>query len=115
MKEPPKTVTLNLNEPLRESPRRATSLALELATSYKLDFLAELAGAANTSRGEIISMLIGEAPEDAEELERRILAHRKKAVGDMVPAQADQPRGDDENVVEMPLRPPGRPSRRNVS
>jgi hypothetical protein len=114
MKHPPKTVTLNLDEPLRGSPRQATSLSLEMAISHRLDVLAELAGAANASRGEIISMLIGEAPEDAEELEQRLLAHRKKAVGDVIPAQLDQPH-DGENVVRLEPRSPGRPSRRNAS
>jgi hypothetical protein len=114
MKKPPEAVTLNLDEPLRGSPRQATSLSLEMAISHRLDVLAELAEAANASRGEIISMLIGEAPEDAEELERRILAHRKKAVGDVIPARPDEPL-DGENVVRLEPRPPGRPSRRSAS
>jgi hypothetical protein len=113
MKKPPRTVTLNLDESLDESPRQATSMALPLAVSHKLDVLAELAKAMNATRAEIISMLIVDAPEEAEALEQAILAYRKKSVRDVVPVRPGQP-AEDENVVELPLRSPGRPSRRSA-
>lgn len=87
-------------------------MSLPMAISYKLDALAELAKAASATRAEVISMLIDQASEEVEDLERGILAYRKKSVRDVLPASG-QP-ADDRNVVELPLRTAGRPSRRSA-
>ncbi len=113
MKKPPKTVSLNLDELLADSPRQATSLSLPMAVSYKLDHLAELAKAANTSRGEIIAMLVDAAPEEGEDLERALLAYRRKSVRASLPARLDRP-SEDDNVIDLPVRNPGRPSRKSA-
>lgn len=113
MKKPPKTVSLHLDESLDDSPRQATSMSLPVAVSYKLDFLAELAKTLRTSRGELISMLIDAAPEKAEDLERALLAYRRKTVRDALPARPDRP-SEDENVIDLPVRHPGRPSRKSA-
>lgn len=113
MKKPPKTVSLHLDESVGNSPRQPTSLSLPVAVSYKLDHLAELAQAVNTGRGELIAMLIDAAAEDSDELERAILAYRKKSVRDALPARPDRP-GRDENVIDLPARNPGRPSRKHA-
>jgi len=96
-------VTLPRSERLRDSVRRATSMSLPLAVHRKLDLLAEEATDVSATRAEIIAMLIAEAEVDAASLEQRIVAYRKKKVGDVLPGP-----GQDPNVV-VPLRPPGRP------
>lgn len=110
MKKPQRTITLNLDESLRESPRQSTSMSLPLAIHRRLDRLAELADATNATRGEIIGMLIANSPEDPDELELAILRYRKSLVRDVVTLDADESQRD-RNVIELPLRAPGRPSR----
>jgi hypothetical protein len=107
-------VTLPLDEPLRESRRQSTSMSIPLAVHHRLDVLADLAAVVNTSRAEIMGMLIAEAEPDAEHLEERIIAYRRKTVGDVVPRQAGDLADTNEadNVVALPLRQPGRPSSR---
>jgi hypothetical protein len=113
MKKPPKTVSLNLDELLEDSPRQATSLSLPMAVSYKLDYLAELAKTLKSSRGEIIAMLVDAAPEEGEALERALLAYRRKTVREALPARLDRP-SEDDNVFDLPVRHPGRPSRKSA-
>lgn len=113
MQKPPRTISLHLDESLDGSPRQATSLSLPVAVSYKLDYLAELAKMMKTTRGELIAMLIDAAPEKSEELEQALLAYRRKSVRDALPARADRP-SEDENVIDLPVRHPGRPSRKSA-
>lgn len=85
-------------------------MTLPLAVHHRLDLLADLAADVNASRAELIAMLISEAALDGPALEQRVLGYRKKTVGDVVPQQAVTPGEDDsENVIELPLRAPGRP------
>jgi hypothetical protein len=104
------TVTLALDELLRDSKRQATSMSLPFAVHHRLDVLAELAAAANATRAEVIGMLISEADLDAVGLEQAIVAYRKKTVGAVVPRKPGESGETKGNVVTLPMRPPGRPS-----
>lgn len=116
MAERPEPVTVQLDERVRDSRRRATSLMLPLAVHHRLDLLAELAADVNASRAELIAMLISEADLDGPTLERLVLAYRKKTVGDVVPPQAGASGEEQaENVVELQPRPVGRPPARSSS
>ena len=108
---PTKTITVHLDELLRESRRQATSMSLPVAVHHRLDVITRAAGPMNPSRAEIIGMLIAEAEVDADSLERRILDYRKKRVGDVLPEvqPAETTRSDDDNVRELPVRSAGRP------
>jgi hypothetical protein len=115
MAKPPVTIRLALDERLRESRRQGTSLSLPLAVHYRLDLLADLATDVKASRAEIIGMLIAAADlDDPGTLERGIVAYRKMLVGDVVPKRLGEARdeADDDNVVALPVRQPGRPSNR---
>jgi hypothetical protein len=103
------TVTLHLDELLRDSKRQATSMSLPLAVHHRLDVLAELAVAASATRGEIIGMLISEADLDTTQLEQCVVAYRKKTVGEVVPPKPGNAQEGDDNVVRLPVRHPGRP------
>jgi hypothetical protein len=104
------TVTLALDELLRESKRQTTSMSLPLPVHHRLDLLAELAVAVSATRAEIIGMLISEADLDGVQLEQRIVTYRKKTVGQVVPPKPGESRnGDDGNVVTLPVRHAGRP------
>jgi hypothetical protein len=103
-------ISLNLDEPLRDSPRRTTSMSLPIAVHHRLDVLAKLAASMNATRAEIIGMLVADCQADAGYLEQRILTYRKMLVSDVVPSP-DSHR-DEGNVVVLPLRRPGRPATR---
>jgi hypothetical protein len=102
------TVTLSLDELLRDSKRQATSMALPLAVHHRLDVIAESAVAVSATRAEIIGMLIADTYLHPIELEQRIVAYRKKTVGDVVPSTSGE-HGADGNVVTLPVRHAGRP------
>jgi hypothetical protein len=114
MTKPVAKVMLNRGEHLSESRRQATSLSMPLAVHHRLDLLAGLATYAKASRAEIIGMLIADAELDSGKLERGILAYRKMRVGDVVPKGPGEGRDevDDDNVVALPVRQPGRPPNR---
>lgn len=106
------TITLRLDERLRESKRQATSMSLPFAVHHRLDLIAGLAADVNASRAEIIGMFIAEAELDAQKLEERVLAYRKMLVADVVPhAPQEASERSGGNVVELPVRPVGRPKR----
>jgi hypothetical protein len=100
-----KRVTLNRSERMRDSEKRATSMALPMAVHRRLDLLAEAATDVAATRAEIVGMLIAQSEMNSDELERRVLAYRKMTVDDVLPGPAD---GSD---VVVPLRKPGRPKR----
>jgi len=110
----PRTITLSLDQRLRDSQRQATSMSLPLAVLHRLDLLAGAAADANATRAEIIGMLISEAAVDTEELEKQVLAYRKKSVRQVIPPKSDdrQIKVVGQNVVELPVRTPGRPRKR---
>lgn len=99
-----KRVKLSRSTRMRESDKRATSMALPLAVHRRLDILAEAAKDVSATRAELVAMLIAEADIDSGSLEQRILAYRKKTVAEVLAV----PVGDSDVVV--PLRTPGRPS-----
>lgn len=101
-------VHLDPQELVSESLRKATSMALPAAIHHRLDFLAELAKSARTSRAEIISMLIADAPEDRVQLVQAILDYRERTIQDVL-APDERVKGA-KNVV-VPLRGRGRPPR----
>ena len=112
----PKTVTVVLDERLPESPTQATSLSLPAAIYHRLNVLADCAQDVRAARAEIIAMLIAEAAVDADELERKILAYRKKTVADVLPASTDEQDGESGGqVVDLPVQAPGRPPRRRTA
>jgi hypothetical protein len=85
-------------------------MTLPQAIHRRLDLLAELAADVNASRAEIIAMLISEADLDGASLERRVIAYRKKTVGDVLPTADGLSDAEvAENVVTFPVRQPGRP------
>lgn len=108
------TVTLPLDERLRDSRSQATSMTLPLAIHHRLDVLAELATDLKASRAEIIGTLIAGAALNIEQLEEAVLKYRKMTVRDTLPKTPDDPdpgqTGD--NVITLPLRQPGRPPNR---
>jgi len=113
MTENSTTVQLSLDSLLRDSKKQATSMSLPFAVHYKLDALAELAAAAHATRAEIIGMLIAQAELDSAQLEDGILRYRKKTVGDVLSLSASE--DADSNVIELPVRQPGRPRTNRAS
>jgi hypothetical protein len=107
-------IEISLDSLLRDSPRQATSMALPLALSYRLDAINELLGAFKPSRAEIIGMLIASARLDAEELEDAYIAYRKLSVRGVLPLPepepADHPVSDSDKVIQLHPRTPGRPA-----
>jgi hypothetical protein len=95
---------------LRDSPRQATSMALPLALSYRLDAINEVLGAFKPSRAEIIGMLIASARLDANELEDAYIAYRKLRIREVLPEPTDHPTTDDDKVIHLYPRTPGRPA-----
>ena len=89
-------------------------MSLPLAVLHRLDLLAEAAADASATRAEIIGMLISEAAVDSDELETRILAYRKKSVRQVIAPKPEdrQIKVADLNVVDLPVRTPGRPRKR---
>jgi hypothetical protein len=110
--EPTPTIQLSLDELLRDSKRQATSMSLPFAVHHRLDVLAGHAAAVKATRAEIIGMLIAEADLDAGRLERDIVAYRKRKVRDVV---VTKPADAHSNVIELPVRQPGRPSTHRVA
>jgi hypothetical protein len=106
-----KTVTLQLKDLLRDSSTTATSIALPTAVHYRLDVLASLAGAMRASRAEIVAALIADAALDEDSIEQKVFAYRKKTVGDVLPQEPREGvvRHEGDNVVDLPVREPGRP------
>jgi hypothetical protein len=115
MSEAPETVTLHLDELLRDSKRQATSMSLPLAVHYRLDVLAKLAAAVSATRAEIIGMLISESDLDAAWLESSIVSYRKSTVREVVPPHSRETKDADSNVIELPVRHPGRPPTHRVA
>ena len=56
-------------------------------------------------------MLIVDSPADRHRLEQDILSDRKKIVRDVIPTVGPPLAGAEQNVIELPLRNPGRPRR----
>jgi hypothetical protein len=109
MTQPPKQVHLNPKELVSESEGKATSMSLPHALHHRLDRLAELAKPARTSRGEIIAMLIADAPEDRKTLVQMLLDYRDLTIEEVL-AQEERLTGDQDVVVQ--LRSAGRPSQK---
>jgi hypothetical protein len=86
-------------------------MSLPLAIHERLTRLTELATAAAPSRAEIIGMLIAGAKLDADELERALVAYRKKTVGDVLPEPTSEDGPTAGRVVQIATRRPGRPRR----
>ena len=114
MKKQPSTVTLPLDERLRDSRPQSTSMSMPLAVHHRLDVITELATDLNATRAEMIAMLIARADLDVEQLEKAVLAYWKLTVGDVVPTKPGEPSPEEagDNVVKLPLRQPGRPRQR---
>jgi hypothetical protein len=106
------TVSLQLGDRLRDSPMQTTTLSLPIAVHHRLDELADLATDVRASRAELVAMLIAGAELDAAGLEERMLAYRRMRVRDVIPRSPDQ--SEDENVVVLPVRQPGRPTQRRA-
>lgn|GEM_PF-3225372 len=109
-------VRLTTNTLVRHSEKRATSMSLPVVVHHRLDVLAELAAATSATRAEIIGMLISRRDLDVDQLEADVLDYRKKTVGQVMPpkdGESVDPKGD--NVVELQVRPPGRPPRHAAS
>jgi hypothetical protein len=101
-------VRLRLNERLRESERRPSSMALPIAIQHRLDWMAEMGKDIDATRAEIIGMLLAGAKFEAEELELAILRYRKLKVADVLPEdEVDR----NANVVSISRRGPGRPAK----
>jgi hypothetical protein len=100
-------IELHRDERVSDGQRQATSMHLPVAVHYRLDKLVNLAHGVNSSRAEIVAMLIASAPLDEDELERQIIAYRKLRVGDAIPS-AFPPTVDGEDSVVVPLHGPGR-------
>jgi hypothetical protein len=116
MRKQPSTVTLPLDERLRDSRSQATSMSIPLAVHHRLDVMAHLATDLNATRAEIIAMLIARADLDVEQLEQAVLAYRKMTVGDVVPTKPGEPSPEEvgDKVVRLPVRAPGRPRQRSA-
>jgi hypothetical protein len=118
MSKKPETITLTLDEPLRDSKRQATSMSLPLAVHHRLDILAEHGAPAGATRADIIGMLIAQADLDQDILVDGLVAYRKMTVREVVPEAPGQLAGDDgdgANVIELPARHPGRPPNRRAA
>lgn len=111
MAKPKPPIEISLDSLLRDSPRQATSMSLPLALSYRLDAISELLGAVKPSRAEIIGMLIASARLDADELEDAYIAYRKLLIREVLPESepTDHPVTDDDKVIHLHPRTPGRP------
>jgi hypothetical protein len=116
MSENPGIVRLAAGELVRKSEKRATSMSLPVVVHHRLDALAELAEPLGASRAEIIGMLISTTDFDAERLEADIVAYRRMTVGRLLPPDTGAPTSpEDDKVVELPMRRPGRPPRNAAS
>jgi hypothetical protein len=113
MSKRPETVTLALDELLRDSKRQATSMSLPLAVHHRLDVLAERGMPAGATRADIIGMLIVQADLNQDSVIEGLVAYRKMTVREVVPEVPGQPTagdtGDGAEVIELPVRGPGRP------
>jgi hypothetical protein len=113
MNKKPETVTLTLDELLRDSKRQATSMSLPLAIHHRLDVLAERGLPAGATRADIIGMLIAQADLDQDSVVDGLVAYRKMTVREAVPEESRRPAvgdtGDGADVIELPVRHPGRP------
>src|ERR1051325_2082646 len=112
---PKRTIELRLGQRLEESGKSTTSVSLPHAVHHRLDVLAERTYSVRATRQVIVGMLIAEASLDGAELVDRILRYREKTVGDVVPTVQDEAPAaapettDDDNVVHISKRGPGRP------
>jgi hypothetical protein len=104
-------IDLTLDERLRDSERRPTSMSLPLALHHRLDVMAGQADDVSATRAELVGMLLAEASLDPEELEMAILKYRKLKVRDVLP---EEETGSLDNVVSFTKRGPGRPARNEV-
>ncbi len=98
-----------LSQRVRESVRQTTSMSLPAPIHFRLDELVRLASDVNSSRAELIAMLIASAPLAANELEDRILAYRRLTAGEVMPNLLAAETEDD--TVVVPLHGPGRRKR----
>lgn len=115
MRRPKRILQIPLDERLRDSPQFQTTLALPAAILHRLEELSSLAVATRATQSDLIGMLVAQADMNPDELEHHILEYRKKKVGDIFNPDAGTSQADvdlDLNIVKVPLRPPGRPSRR---
>ena len=119
MKKKPETILITLDELLRDSKRQSTSMSLPLAIHHRLDVLAERGAPAGATRADIIGMLIAHANLDPDRIVDSLIAYRKMTVRGVVPAFSDEPTegdtADGANVIELPVRHPGRPSNQRAT
>src|ERR1700733_9683814 len=107
---------LVMSELVRKSEKRATSVGLPVVIHHRLDVLAQSGEVIAASRAEIIGMLISKADFDAKRLSADIIAYREKTVGEVIPPDIGAPASsEDDNVVELRRRRPGRPPRNAAS
>jgi hypothetical protein len=78
-----------------------TSVSLPIPVHQRLDELVQAAATANSTRAEVIAMLIATAKLDPDELVRRLLDYRVLTVGDVLGAS------EHDNVV-VGIHGPGR-------
>lgn len=109
-----KQVELFLDEKLRDSEKRPTSMSMPLALHHRLDVMADLADGASATRAELVGMLIAEAELESEKLERGILRYRKLKVRDVLPEEETNAQSTG-NVISFAKRGPGRPARNELS
>jgi hypothetical protein len=116
MSKKQETVTLTLDELLRDSKRQATSMSLPLAVHHRLDILAERGVPAGATRADIIGMLIAQADLSADLVIDGLVAYRQMTVRQVVPdaprqaVEGDAVEGAD--VIVLPVRHAGRPPNR---
>jgi hypothetical protein len=84
-------------------------MSLPLVVHERLARLTEAASAVAPSRAELVAMLIADADLDPGQLERAVMAYRKKTVGDVLPP--DSIEGSNTQVVQIRTPGPGRPPR----
>jgi hypothetical protein len=103
------TIQVLLDDTLPASKQKATSMSLPVAVHHMLDLLAEEATAVKATRAEIVGMLIASTTLSSDQLERELVAYRKMKVRDVLSLRHEPLVEGDSNVVDLPVRSPGRP------
>jgi hypothetical protein len=111
MTKRPKTVSVSLDDPLHDAPRQPTSLSLPVPVHHRLDVAADKLHTMGASRTDIIGMLVAELDLEDERLVQRWVEYRSKRVRDVLPSPPvdEGPASQGDNVVDLPVRRPGRP------
>ena len=103
---------MEYERPLRDQPERQINASIAAALNARLDALVELARRAgeNTSRKELISALVLQAPTDGDALAEWLRRYRRALVQDVV-----VPGFDEASFLDTNPRDPGpRPRRRET-